>query len=124
MYNPEIVSIYIEGEAPLALTPTVFEILLALSDGARHGYDIMLEVERRTKGETVIRPGSLYRAVHRLLEQGFIDELDERPAAEKDDERRRYYRVTDAGLALLDTETERMSAAVRAARAKKAIGAR
>ena len=108
----------------MALTPTVFEILLALSDGARHGYDIMLEVERRTKGETVIRPGSLYRAVHRLLEQGFIDELDERPAAEKDDERRRYYRVTDAGLALLDTETERMSAAVRAARAKKAIGAR
>ena len=124
MYNPEIVSIYVEGEAPLALTPTVFEILLALSDGARHGYDIMLEVERRTNGETVIRPGSLYRAVHRLLEQGFIDELDERPAAEKDDERRRYYRVTDAGLALLDTETERMSAAVRAARAKKAIGAR
>ena len=107
----------------MALTPTVFEILLTLSDGARHGYDIMLEVERRTNGETVIRPGSLYRAVHRLLAQGFIDELDERPAATKDDDRRRYYRISHAGLAALDAETERMSAAVRAARAKRAIGA-
>jgi DNA-binding PadR family transcriptional regulator len=104
------------------LTPTVFEILLALVDEPRHGYDIMLEVERRTDGATIIRPGSLYRAVHRLLEQGLVEELDERPAAEKDDERRRYYRITDAGLEALSAETERMAAAVQAARAKNAIG--
>jgi len=107
----------------VALTPTVFEILLALSDDARHGYDIMLEVERRTRGATIIRPGSLYRAVHRLLEQGLIDELDERPAAAGNDERRRYYRISDAGLAALSAEADRMSAAVQAARAKKALGA-
>ena len=108
----------------MSLTPTVFEILLALADDARHGYDIMLEVERRTHGETVIRPGSLYRAVHRLLEQGLIDELDERPAVGRDDERRRYYRITDTGLVALAAETERMSAAVQAALAKKAIRTR
>jgi DNA-binding PadR family transcriptional regulator len=108
----------------LALTPTVFEILLSLADHERHGYDIMLDVERRTGGDTVIRPGSLYRAIHRLLEQGLVEELDETPAGERDDERRRYYRITDAGVDTLAREVERMSAAVRAARAKNLPGTR
>ncbi len=107
----------------MSLTPTVFEILLAIADEPRHGYDIMLDVERRTNGATIIRPGSLYRAVHRLLEQGLVEELDERPAAERDDERRRYYRITEAGRTALAAETERMAEAVRAARAKNVIGA-
>ena len=108
----------------MALTPTVFEILLSLADGERHGYDIMQDVERRTGGKTVIRPGSLYRAVHRLLEQGLVEELDERPDMEDDDERRRYYRISDDGLEALREETERMSSAVEAARAKRLMRAR
>lgn len=107
----------------MAMTPTVFEILLSLADGERHGYDIMQDVERRTGGRMVIRPGSLYRAVHRLLERGLIEELDERPDPD-DDERRRYYRISDAGLEALREETERMSAAVEAARAKRLMRAR
>ena len=108
----------------LPLTPTVFEILLSLVDHERHGYDIMRDVERRTQGRMIIRPGSLYRAIHRLLGQGLIEELDERPAADVDDERRRYYRITTRGRELAAAEAERMSRAVRSARAKKLIGAR
>lgn len=107
----------------MAMTPTVFEILLSLADSERHGYDIMLEVERRTGGATVIRPGSLYRALHRLLEQGLVEELDERPDPERDDERRRYYRVTDEGLAALREEAGRMASAVRAVRDKELMRA-
>jgi DNA-binding PadR family transcriptional regulator len=107
----------------MPLTPTVFEILLALTDRERHGYDIMRDVEQRTGGGTIIRPGSLYRAIHRLLEQGLIEELDERPDPELDDERRRYYRITAAGRAAAAEEAERMAAAVRSARARKLIDA-
>ena len=107
----------------MALTPTVFEILLSLADGERHGYDVMQEVERRTGGKTVIRPGSLYRALHRLLERGLVEELDESPDPGNDDERRRYYRISDAGLEALREETERMSSAVEAARAKRLMRA-
>lgn len=107
----------------MAMTPTVFEILLSIADGERHGYDIMREVERRSDGATVMRPGSLYRALHRLLEQGLVEELDERPDPDRDDERRRYYRITDAGLAALREEAERMAAAVRAVDEKKLMRA-
>jgi len=107
----------------MPLTPTVFEILLALTDRERHGYDIMRDVEQRTGGRTIIRPGSLYRAIHRLLDQGLIEELDERPDPELDDERRRYYRITAAGRAAAAAEAERMSTAVRDARARNLIDA-
>lgn len=108
--------------AMLPLTPTVFEILLSLIDQQRHGYDIMGDVERRTEGRMVIRPGSLYRAIHRLLERGVVEEVGERPAPEVDDERRRYYRITPLGRGLAAAEAERMRRAVSAARAKKLIG--
>ncbi|HEX9700155.1 MAG TPA: PadR family transcriptional regulator [Acidobacteriota bacterium] len=107
----------------MPLTPTVFEILLALTDRERHGYDIMRDVEQRTGGRTIIRPGSLYRAIHRLLDQGLIEELDERPDPELDDERRRYYRITAAGRDAAAAEAERMSTAVRDARARNLIDA-
>src|SRR4051812_13913895 len=80
----------------LPLTPVVLEIALALAAGERHGYEIMQDVERRTNGQIVLHPGTLYRALGRLLDQRLIEELDERPAPE-DDERRRYYRLTPLG---------------------------
>jgi DNA-binding PadR family transcriptional regulator len=104
------------AERFLPLTPVVFEIALALAAGERHGYEIMQEVERRTDGQIVLHPGTLYRALSRLLDQGLIEELDERPAGEHDDERRRYYRLTPLGQAVARAEVERLSSQVTAAR--------
>ena len=91
----------------LPLTPTVLEIALALAAGERHGYEIMQDVERRTNGQIVLHPGTLYRALGRLLDQGFIEELDER---------RRYYRLTALGQAVARAEVERLAGQVAAAR--------
>ena len=99
----------------LPLTPVVFEIALALAAGERHGYEIMQDVERRTDGQIVLHPGTLYRALGRLLDQGLIEELDERPAA-GDDERRRYYRLSPLGHAVARAEVERLAGQVSAAR--------
>lgn len=101
----------------LPLTPVVLEIAMALAAGERHGYDIMQEVERRTDGRIVLHPGTLYRALARLLDQTLIEELDGRrgdPA--EDDERRRYYRLTPLGRAVARAEVERLAAQVSAAR--------
>lgn len=100
----------------LPLTPVVFEITLALAGGERHGYEIMQDVERRTDGHIVLHPGTLYRALGRLLDQGLIEELDERPAAGDDDERRRYYRLSALGRAVARAEVERLASQVSAAR--------
>ncbi len=106
----------------LPLTPVVYEILVALADEERHGYAIMQEVEERTGGRMTIRPGSLYRAVDRLIDQQLIEESDERPDPEWDDERRRYYRLTLLGLQVVTAEAERLASAVSSARAKRILG--
>ena len=102
-------------EAFLPLTPVVLEIALALAAGERHGYEIMQEVERRTDGQIALHPGTLYRALGRLLDQGLIEELDERPSP-GDDERRRYYRLTPLGQAVARAEVDRLARQVSAAR--------
>ena len=100
----------------LPLTPVVFEIALSLAAGERHGYEIMQDVERRTEGAIALHPGTLYRALGRLLDQGLIEELDERPAAGADDERRRYYKLTPLGNSVARAEVERLANQVSAAR--------
>ena len=100
----------------LPLTPVAFEIMLALAAGERHGYQIMQDVERRTDGRIELHPGTLYRALGRLLDQGLIEELDERPAADRDDERRRYDRLSSRGRAVARAEVERLAGQVSAAR--------
>jgi DNA-binding PadR family transcriptional regulator len=102
----------------LPLTPAVLEILLALAEGDLHGYAIMRKVERRTDGETRLGPGTLYRSVGQLLERGWIREADERPDPELDDERRRYYRLTDLGRRAAMAEVERLEGLVRTAQRK------
>ena len=102
---------------PDALPPAAFHILLALASEDRHGYGIIQDIAARTGGELRLSPGTLYRTIQRMLEQGFIEETDERPAPELDDERRRYYRITDAGRAAARAETRRMAGLVRLARA-------
>jgi DNA-binding PadR family transcriptional regulator len=106
----------VNDERFLPLTPVVFEIALSLAAGERHGYEIMQDVERRTDGTIVLHPGTLYRALGRLLDQKLIEELDERPSGGADDERRRYYRLSPLGHAVARAEVERLAQQVSAAR--------
>src|SRR5215470_10270485 len=105
-----------EAESLLPLPPATFHILLALADEDRHGYAIIQEVAQRTGGELKLSAGTLYRSVQRMLEQGLIVETRERPAPHEDDERRRYYRITDFGTAVARAEARRLARLVKLAR--------
>jgi len=107
----------------LPLTPVALNVLLALADGERHGYGIILEVRERTGGRVRLGPGTLYGAIKRLKEGGVIEESGQRPDPEADDERRRYYRLTGFGAEVLAAEVERLDGLVRAARSKGAFPA-
>ena len=109
-------------EGFLPLTPAVFNILLTLADGEKHGYGIMLEVEANTKGQVLMGPGTLYGSIKRMFQAGLIEESDERVDPEMDDPRRRsYYRLTDLGRRILRMEAERLVSQVRIARLKKIL---
>jgi DNA-binding PadR family transcriptional regulator len=105
----------------LPLTPAVFHILLALSDGERHGYAIMQEVAADTSGSLQLGPGTLYGCLKRMLAARLVEESEERPDPDIDDERKRYYRMTDSGVRTLRAEAERLASAVSAARAKRLL---
>lgn len=96
----------------------MFQVLVALADGEKHGYAILKEVTRRTEGKVVLRAGTLYTAIRRFVNDGLIAESDERPDPALDDERRRYYRLTDRGRTVALAETERLTETVAQARAK------
>lgn len=104
-------------ETFLPLSPTLFHILVALADQDRHGYSIMLDVSSRTRGKLKLSPGTLYGSIKRLLEDGWIVELDERAAPAHDDERRRYYRLTPLGRAVARAEAVRLDEVLGQARA-------
>jgi DNA-binding PadR family transcriptional regulator len=110
-----------EFETRLPLTSAAFHILLALADEEKHGYGIMQEVAALTEGQLKLGPGTLYGTLKRLLTDGWIEESDERPDPELDDERRRYYRLTDLGLKVLRAEAQRLSRLVDAARSKRLV---
>jgi DNA-binding PadR family transcriptional regulator len=100
------------------LTPAMFHVLLALADGEKHGYAILKEVLLRTDGKVRLSAGTLYGIIKRLNEEGWIAESDVRPAAGLDDERRRYYRLTDLGRRVAGTEARRLEELVDMARNK------
>ena len=102
----------------LPLLPATFHILVALADEDRHGYAIIQDVAARTDGSIRLSPGTLYRSIQRMLEDGLIVETDERPSPEDDDERRRYYRLTTLGTAVAQAEAARLMDLVRMARAR------
>ncbi len=97
------------------LTPADFHILLALSDGEKHGYGIMLEVQATTGGKLLLGPGTLYGTIQRLLKAGLIVESAEREDPGINAERRRYYRITPHGSATAKAEAERLRTLVQAA---------
>ncbi len=101
----------------LPMKPDAFMILTVVAAGERHGYAIMQEAERISGGTLTLQPGALYRRLKWMLEEGLLEELDERPTdVEGHDERRRYYRVTPFGRRVADAEARRMARAVDAAR--------
>ncbi len=109
-------------EDALPLTPAVFHILLSLTRAERHGYAIKQEVERFTDGALRLGPGTLYWSIKRMLEDGLIEESDERPDPELDDERRRYYRLTDWGVRVSQAEARRLAQVVSVARDRGLLG--
>ena len=106
----------------LPLTPAVFHILLALAGGERHGYAIMRDVGEQTDGSLQLGPGTLYGCLKRMLTAGLVEESDERPDPDRDDERRRYYRITGLGDRTVRAEAARLARAVEAAQAKRVLG--
>jgi len=101
----------------LPLPQAVFQILVALADQDRHGYAIMQDVAARTGGSLKLSPGTLYGSIKRMLEEGLIVEIDDRPGPDEDDERRRYYRITRAGRDIAQAEADRLTVLLRQARA-------
>jgi DNA-binding PadR family transcriptional regulator len=101
----------------LPLPPATLHILMALSDDDRHGYAIIQEIAARTNGAVRMSAGTLYRSIQRMIDQGLLEELQERPAPELDDERRRYYRITRFGATVARAEVRRLQDLVRLARA-------
>lgn len=113
---------YEDIKSLLPLTPTVFHMLLALADGEKHGYGIMRAVENETQGQMQIRIGSLYGSIQRMIEVGLIEETNERPDPELDDERRRYYSLTDFGKRVLAAEAARIAQAMTVIQRKHLLG--
>ena len=103
---------------PNSLPPAVFHILMSIAEEERHGYAIIQDVAASTAGELRLSPGTLYRSIQRMLEQGLIVESRRRPARELDDERRRYYRITPLGIATARAELRRMAKLVRLGRVR------
>jgi DNA-binding PadR family transcriptional regulator len=98
------------------ISRTAMLILLAIGPEERHGYAIMGEVTRITDGATKLGPGGVYTTIRRLLEDGLIEESAERPDPDLDDQRRRYYRLTGLGRAVVASEARRLESLVAAAR--------
>ena len=104
-------------ESFLPLPRDTFHILVSLADRERHGYSVMQDVAERTDGALRLSPSSLYASIKRLLAQGLIEELQERPDPAHDDERRRYYRLTRMGRRVAMAEAKRLERLLSDARA-------
>jgi len=105
------------------VTPAEFHILLALVDCDRHGYGVMQQVSADSGGGVQLGPGTLYGAIKRLLDYGFVREVESRVDPDLDDARRKYYRLTPSGRAAAMAEAGRLADLVKLARARQLIGA-
>ena len=104
------------------LQPAAFHILLALAGGERHGYALMSEVHELSEGAIRLGPGTLYGSIKRMLRDGLIAETDARPDPALDDQRRRYYRLTASGRAVLSAEATRLARLTELAAERNLLG--
>lgn len=104
----------------LPLKPLVFQVLLALADGDRHGWALVRDVQMRG-GFHRVMPGNFYRTLRAMLADGLIEESTERREFRRDDERRRYFRLTPLGLAAATAEAKRLESVLLEARAKRLL---
>ena len=107
--------------AVLPLKSVDFLVLLMLGRGDRHGYGIMQDIAEHTEGHIELEAGSLYRTIRRLQDDGLLEESARRPAADLDDERRRYYRLTPFGKRVVAAEAARLRRLVRLAEAARIL---
>jgi DNA-binding PadR family transcriptional regulator len=105
----------------LPLTPAVFSILFALADGEKHGYAIMQAVSRISDNQFRMGPGTLYTTIQRLLDLGLIEKTESAGGQSDHENRRRYYKLTRTGKAILAADLSRMESVVRLARDKKLV---
>jgi DNA-binding PadR family transcriptional regulator len=108
-----------EVEGFLPLPASVMHIVVALADGEKHGYAIMRDVAELIGGSVRMGSGTLYGSIKRMLDQGLIEEADERPDPALDDQRRRYYRLTELGHRVGAAEHRRLLSLVDAARLRQ-----
>jgi len=102
-------------KALLPLSPAALHILLALASEDRHGYGIMQEVARQSRGQYEIGPGTLYDNLEKLMRRGLVQDAPRRSASE--DPRRHYYRLTSFGRRVLSADLERLRAVLKEAKA-------
>ena len=110
-----------QNAAPAPLSAPVFQILLSLLDEDLHGYAVIQDVAERTGGEVRLTASTLYAAIKRLLDAGWIEERASRPRGERDDPRRRYYRITRLGRDAARAEARRLERLAAMARAKRLL---
>ena len=104
----------------MALKPLVFQVLLALVDGERHGWSLVREIQQRGDFDQIM-PGNFYRTLRGMLADGLIEEVSGRAKGEPDEERRRYFRLTKAGAGAAAAEARRLEALVVESRAKRLL---
>jgi DNA-binding PadR family transcriptional regulator len=107
-----------DREIERQVTRPMLQVLIALASGDKHGYAILQEVGTDTSGGMRMSTGTLYSVIKKLLHEGMIQELRERPAIERDDQRRRYYRLTEFGRRLAAAELKKMESMVALARSR------
>ena len=108
-----------DQKSPIRMTPAFFFLMLALTEGSRHGHAMARDVEERSGGSVTLGPGSLYWSLGRLAEVALIEEVD--PPDGETDERRRFYALTAAGREVLARETATLERIVDYARLRRIV---
>ena len=108
-------------EKLIPLRPKDHYILYSLLDEDRYGYSMAQEIQRLSEGKVRVEAGNLHRHIQKLVRQGLVVPTDSRPASEFDDERRRYYAITEEGRKVWAADIHHMESLVRAARKRRSL---
>ena len=109
-----------EIQENLPLSEATFFIMLSLAPAPKHGYAIMKEVEALSEGRLLLSTGTLYGALKRLLEQGWIERVED-PQPDDTDRQRKAYRLSELGRRILEAETVRLRSLLQVVRLHTAI---